>query len=186
MSAAQNEAPVSQREHAGNNLIDAPPRAEGARHPKRYALKGIISRGFNPIMRSLAGRRHVAMFAMIHHRGRRSGRAYATPVGARPTANGFVIPLTFGEGADWFRNVQAAGEAVIRWNGADYRVVDPDVVDWSTARPAFHPVERVLMPIIGIDRFARVRHAPTSEQQQDAPARPSGPSHAHPLDPLSI
>jgi deazaflavin-dependent oxidoreductase (nitroreductase family) len=126
----------------------------------RLAPFAFGARLLNPLMRSLAGSRSLPLFAVIQHRGRRSGRVYATPVGARPTADGFVVPLTFGAGADWFRNVQAGGGCVIRWKGAEYAVVDPEVVDWATARPAFYPVERVLMPLIGIEQFVRLRHAP--------------------------
>jgi hypothetical protein len=85
-------------------------------------------------------------------------------VGARRTADGFVIPLTFGDRADWFRNVQAVGACVIRWRGVDYPVIEPEVVDWETARSAFYPVERVLMPLIGIEQFVRVRHASASSR----------------------
>jgi hypothetical protein len=83
-------------------------------------------------------------------------------LGARPTADGFVIPLTFGKQADWFRNVQAAGGCVIRWKGADYPLIEPEVVDWATARPAFYPLERVVIPVIGIEHFVQLRNAPTS------------------------
>ena len=113
-------------------------------------------------MLSLAGSTRLPMLAVIYHRGRRSGRSYATPLAARPMTDGFVIPITFGEQADWFRNVQAAGGCVIRWKGADYPLTEPVVVDWATVRSAFYPVERVLMPIIGIEQFVRLRHAPTS------------------------
>jgi hypothetical protein len=57
--------------------------------------------------------RRLMKVAVIHHQGRRSGRQYATPTSARPTRDGFVVPMTFGEGADWVRNVQAAGGCVI-------------------------------------------------------------------------
>jgi hypothetical protein len=44
------------------------------------------------------------VIGIIHHRGRNTGRPYATPLGIRPaTANGFVMPLTFGESAGWYR-----------------------------------------------------------------------------------
>lgn len=127
-----------------------------------HALLRIGTRHLNPLMLSLAGSRRLPMFAVIHHRGRRSGRSYATPLGARPTVDGFVIPLTFGQQADWFRNVQAAGGCVIRWKGVNYPVTEPVVVDWATVRPTFSPVERVLVPIIGIEQFVRLRHAPAS------------------------
>lgn len=121
------------------------------------------SRLLNPLTVKLAGSRALPMLAVIEHRGRRSGRAYATPAGARPTSDGFVIPLTFGEGADWFRNVRAAGGCVIRWKGMAYRVGEPEVVDWATARPAFYRLERVVMPLIGIEQFVQLRHASPGE-----------------------
>lgn len=123
------------------------------------------SRLLNPLTVKLAGSRALPMLAVIQHRGRRSGRAYTTPAGARPTSDGFVIPLTFGEGADWFRNVRAAGGCVIRWKGMAYRVVEPEVVDWTTARPAFYRLERLLMPLIGIEQFVRLRHASPGENK---------------------
>jgi hypothetical protein len=49
---------------------------------------------------------------------------------------------------------------MIRWNGAYYPVVEPEIVDWAAARRAGKPVERVLMPLIGIEQFVRLRHAP--------------------------
>jgi deazaflavin-dependent oxidoreductase (nitroreductase family) len=120
------------------------------------------TRLLNPLTLTLAGSQRLPLLAVIQHRGRRSGRSYATPVGARPTADGFVIPLTFGKRTDWFRNVLAAGGCVIRWNGAEYPVVEPEVVDWATARAACYPVERILMPLIGIEQFVQLRHAPAS------------------------
>ncbi len=127
-----------------------------------HALLRAGVRHLNPLMLSLAGGRRLPMFAVIYHRGRRSGRSYSTPLGARPTADGFVIPLTFGERADWFRNVQAAGGCMIRWKGVNYPVIEPVVVDWATVRSAFYPVERVVVPLIGIEQFVRLRHAPAS------------------------
>ena len=140
-------------------LGSAKPRV--AKAVSRVALSSLRvgTRLFNPLTLAHAGSRHLPLLAVVHHRGRRSGRSYATPLGARLTADGFVIPLTFGDRADWFRNVRAAGECVIRWRGADYPVIEPEVVDWETARSAFYPVERVLMPLIGIEQFVRVRHA---------------------------
>src|SRR5713226_5242760 len=141
-------------------VLESPkPRATSIINRAAHALLRAGTRRLNPLMLSLAGSRRLSMFAVVYHRGRRSGRSYATPVGARPTADGFVIPLTFGERAEWFRNVRAAGACVIRWRGADYPVIEPEIVDWETARSAFYPVERVLMPLIGIEQFVRVRHA---------------------------
>ena len=124
---------------------------------------GTGARLLNPMMARLAGKRHVRGFAVLQHRGRRSGRLYETPVVARPTADGFIVPLPFGEQTDWFRNVQAAGEGRIRWNGVDYHIVEPQLIEWETARPAFHRLERVLVPLLGIWQYVRFRRIPVEE-----------------------
>jgi deazaflavin-dependent oxidoreductase (nitroreductase family) len=116
-----------------------------------------MARLVNPLTLPLAGTRALRLWAVVHHRGRRSGRAYATPVAARRTADGFVIPLAFGRRADWFLNVMAAGGCVIRWNGEEYTVVGPEEIDWEQAKPAFHRVQRFLIRLTGVNGFLSVR-----------------------------
>jgi hypothetical protein len=74
-----------------------------------------------------------------------------------------VIPLTFGKGADWFQNVQAAGGCIIQWKGTKYTMIEPEVIDRTVAGSAFSPLERALLPLIGVEQFVHVQHAPTSE-----------------------
>lgn len=161
-------APIDRSRHFSDRFrkvesttIDTPGVARAYSRPAHAVLR-LGTRLLNPLILSFAGSRYMPMFAVIHHRGRRSGRSYSTPLGARKTAGGFVIPLTFGQQADWFRNVQAAGGFVIHWKGADYTLIEPEVVDWATARPAFYAVERVVIPILGIEQFVRLRNAPAS------------------------
>ena len=132
----------------------------GARYGRGMATfpHWIISRS-NPIMRPLAGRRLFPLWAVLHHRGRSSGRDYATPIVARRTRDGFVIPMPFGEATQWSRNVEAAGAAAIRWRGADYAVERPREIDLETARPAFGPVLGRLLRLAGIERFIEVHDA---------------------------
>ena len=51
-----------------------------------------MSRMLNPLVATLAGRRHFAMAAQIHHVGRRSGTPYVTSVGARVHDGILLIP----------------------------------------------------------------------------------------------
>lgn len=132
-------------------------RADGS--PIFRALMGVGGRPFNAFVLRFAGSHYLRLYGVVHHRGRRSGRSYATPVVVRATADGFVIPLAFGEGADWFQNLRAAGGCVIRWNGKQYAVVDPVVIDWPAARSAFSPLLQSLAPRVGIKRYVRVRTA---------------------------
>ena len=49
---------------------------------------------------------------------------------------------------------------MIRWKGVKYTMSEPVVVDWSAVRSAFYPVEQVFVPLIGIEQFMLLRHAP--------------------------
>jgi deazaflavin-dependent oxidoreductase (nitroreductase family) len=98
--------------------------------------------------------------AMVHHRGRKSGRIYATPTSARPTSDGFVIAMTFGPESDWVQNVLAAGGCEIDWKDRRYSLVDPEIIDWATARTVFSTPERILLRAIGMTSFLRLRRLP--------------------------
>ena len=131
--------------------------------PLVAVVMGPLTKVLNPVMRKLAGRRHVMMAAQIRHVGRRSGRAYVTPAGARLTGGTFVIPLTFGNTSDWSRNVRAAGGCEIRLDGTDYRAVQPEFADRDQAAPvvraAFGPVERAMFRMLGIRQYLLLHRA---------------------------
>jgi deazaflavin-dependent oxidoreductase (nitroreductase family) len=124
---------------------------------------GPMTKALNPVMRKLAGRRHVMMAAQIHHVGRRSGKQYVTPAGARLAGDTFVIPLTFGNQSDWSRNVRAAGGCSITLNGTDYRAVQPRLADREQAGPvireAFGPVVRTMFRMLGIKQYLLLQRA---------------------------
>jgi hypothetical protein len=69
-----------------------------------------------------------------------------------------VIPLPFA-GAQWVLNVQAAGEAVVRWNGRKWRAIEPEVIDGAEAAKSFGPIPRLGIKLLGLDRFLRLRRA---------------------------
>jgi deazaflavin-dependent oxidoreductase (nitroreductase family) len=48
-------------------------------------------------------------FGVLHHRGRKSGREYRTPVKLFRHGDDYVITLPYGAGTDWVKNVVAAG-----------------------------------------------------------------------------
>jgi deazaflavin-dependent oxidoreductase (nitroreductase family) len=67
-------------------------------------------------------------WAVILHRGRRSGRPYRTPLFAFRRQQTLVIALLYGHESDWLRNLQAGGGHVVR-GGRTYVVAPPEVVD---------------------------------------------------------
>lgn len=125
-----------------------------------------LTKILNPVIGRLAGRRHFRMAAQIHHVGRRSGKKYMTPAGARRTGDAIVIPLTFGNRSDWALNVRAAGGCSIRLNGADYVAIQPEFLAVRDAQPlmrsAFAPSERAMFRLLGIRQVLRLRVRPAN------------------------
>ncbi|MFC9558739.1 nitroreductase family deazaflavin-dependent oxidoreductase [Agromyces sp. NPDC056965] len=128
--------------------------------PPRWAVQAS-----EPFARALAGRRWVPLWGIIHHRGRRSGTAYATPIALVPTVSEslFLIGLPWGTTTNWARNVLAAGEATITWKGREQRAIDPRLVGAGEAaalsKPAFRRVVRRFPAAIVLTRSAEVAGA---------------------------
>jgi deazaflavin-dependent oxidoreductase (nitroreductase family) len=72
-------------------------------------------------------------WAVILHRGRRSGRPYRTPLLAFKRDRMLVVALLYGEESDWLRNLRAGGGRVVR-GGRTYELSAPRVVDTTDAR----------------------------------------------------
>lgn len=93
------------------------------------------------------------MYAAVKHVGRRSGRAYTTPVVARPLGDGLVIPLPFGSRVDWCRNVLTAGTCTLIWKDQTYTLERPELIQQSQALKAFPFAMRVLYPAGGLKEY---------------------------------
>lgn len=72
---------------------------------------------------------YVAPWAVIHHKGRRSGRDYATPVFAWKSGNRLAVAVLYGGRSDWLRNALAAGSAEVTRRGRSYSWTGLHVVD---------------------------------------------------------
>jgi len=75
----------------------------------------------------------VPPWAVIIHRGRRSGRAYRTPVLAFRQDRTLVVALLYGEESDWLRNLRAAGGGLIVRAGRTYELGRPRVLETDAA-----------------------------------------------------
>jgi deazaflavin-dependent oxidoreductase (nitroreductase family) len=64
-------------------------------------------------------------WAVVIHRGRTSGRTFRTPLWAFRRPGGYVVALTFGSGADWVRNVVAAGGCELESRRRHYQMGAP-------------------------------------------------------------
>jgi deazaflavin-dependent oxidoreductase (nitroreductase family) len=117
---------------------------------RRTGPPKIVRKLTEPIARALAGRRWFPLGAVVHHRGRRSGAEYATPVAVIPTVDPQIvlIGLPWGLETNWARNVVAAGGARLTWRGRGHRMTDPRVLEpieaMALARRPFRLVLRVM------------------------------------------
>jgi deazaflavin-dependent oxidoreductase (nitroreductase family) len=127
--------------------------------PVRDFQRRVNRRVFNPRQMRTAGRPG-AYAGVIRHVGRRSGRAYETPVVPLPTEDGFVILLPYGDRPDWVRNVLAAGQATIVHEGEECAVVGPELLDTAASGHEFSPSEQREIRLFGNTRCLRVRRAP--------------------------
>jgi len=126
----------------------------------RRAFFGPLTRVLNPLIRLMAGRVGVPLIGLIRHRGRRSGTQYLAPVAIGATKTVLLIPLTFGPGSDWCRNVLASGGCEVTLRGVEYLARDAEIVDDVSVRSemdaAFNPVLRFFLAAQGIHQFLRL------------------------------
>jgi deazaflavin-dependent oxidoreductase (nitroreductase family) len=130
--------------------------ADAASKPRFGGVLWRLARRTSPLTMPLAGKRWNPIFAVLEHRGRRTGRHYATPVAARRIPGGFVISLAFGGQVDWYRNLVAADGGTLTWRGSAYRVATPVRIDAADGQAAFHPIQRALLRLCGVDGYVRV------------------------------
>jgi deazaflavin-dependent oxidoreductase (nitroreductase family) len=129
------------------------PSATKAERPLAGRIFVLLTPVLNRVVSRIAGRRYVPLYVLLRHQGRRSGRAYATPVVGMHVPGGFAIPMAFGEGADWYRNIVAAGGATIRQQGTEHHLVEPAAIDPDSAASPFPGWQRPVFRALGIRRF---------------------------------
>lgn len=109
----------------------------------------------NPFALWVVARRPM-YYGVIHHVGRHSGRAYCTPVVAKLTADDLVIPLPYGSGTDWCRNLLAAGHARLTLAGVEYVVENPTIVGADVAGPLVPAATARVWRWLKIEKYLRL------------------------------
>ena len=88
-------------------------------------LERVQIKYLNPMIKPLA--RFLPGFAIIRHRGRKSGKAFETIVTTYRKGNVLAIGLVHGK-TDWVKNVLAAGEADVHFTRRDVHLTNPRIV----------------------------------------------------------
>lgn len=110
-------------------------------------------------------------FGTVHHHGRRTRRAYATPVKLFRSGEQYIIALPYGPGADWVRNVLAAGGCEITAGGERVRLGGPRIVV-DDGLPAVPAVTRWVLSRIGSNELLVLSTEQGARQRVTAEGQP--------------
>jgi len=98
-------------------------------------------------------------FAILGHTGRKTGAHYQIPVIAERSADGFVIPMTYGKKTDWYANVRRAGTCTVCWKKQSFTLVEPKLIDRETALQVFPTILRRALRRAGIEFYLSLQQA---------------------------
>jgi deazaflavin-dependent oxidoreductase (nitroreductase family) len=97
-------------------------------------------------------------FAIISHRGRKSGQTYRTPMNVFRDGDDYLFALTYGSEVQWVKNVLAAGEADLQIGDRTIHLTDPQLFIDPKRRLMPLPV-RTLLGVMRVSEFLRMRPA---------------------------
>ena len=132
-------------------MTEKPPR------PPLAVIRPFTTHVFNPISRRFA--RWLPWFGILDYPGRKSGKAYRTPLNVFRHGDEWVFALTYGADVQWVKNVLAAGEATLEKRRRRIRLVDPVLIVDAERRLMPFPVRQVL-GLMRVSEFLRMRPAP--------------------------
>jgi deazaflavin-dependent oxidoreductase (nitroreductase family) len=112
---------------------------------------------FGPVMTRFSA------FGVVHHRGRKSGREYRTPVKVFRRGDDYVISLPYGSTCDWARNVLAGGACELDIRGTRIRLVEPKV--YADRGEADIPIViRFILKRVGVTEYLALKPAPVIDR----------------------
>lgn len=99
-------------------------------------------------------------FAVVNHRGRRSGRGYRTPVLAFPSPEGFVFALTYGRNVDWAKNLAASDGGSLQYKGEEIAVHGVRFAEIGDVEAVFPFWVRLPLNVISVRQCVTVERGP--------------------------
>jgi deazaflavin-dependent oxidoreductase (nitroreductase family) len=120
-----------------------------------WRFRNVVKRYVNPITRRVA--KNLPTFAILTHRGRKTGRSYETPINVFRRDTEYFFFLTYGSDVQWVKNVLATGSCSIETRGRVVELVDPELITAPELRPAPPHVRFVERRIAGATQYLRTR-----------------------------
>jgi deazaflavin-dependent oxidoreductase (nitroreductase family) len=122
---------------------------------RMWRFRHAVNRYVNPITRPVA--KKLPSFAVLTHRGRKTGRAYQTPINVFQRGSDYFFFLTYGSDVQWVKNVIANGSCSIETRGRVVELVEPELITDPELRPAPARVRFVERRIAGATQYLRMR-----------------------------
>ena len=97
--------------------------------------------------------------SIVRHVGRRSGKAYETPIVAVGHEEDIFIALPYGDRTDWLKNVLASGSAEVVIQGEGFPVDHPEIVAMKEATGYFRSKEQRLHRRFRVESALRLHRA---------------------------
>jgi deazaflavin-dependent oxidoreductase (nitroreductase family) len=145
-----------------------------------WRFRRLVGRYVNPVTGPLAKR--LPTFAILTHRGRKTGQTYRTPINVFRRGDHYLFFLTYGSDVQWVKNVLAAGSCSIETRGRVVELVEPELITDPELRPAPPHVSFVERRIAGVTQYLRMRASPergptsSDHPEWEAPVAPGGSS----------
>ena len=127
---------------------------------RMWRFRRFVNRFVNPVTRPVA--RRLPAFAILTHRGRKTGRTYRTPINVFRRGNDYFFFLTYGSDVQWVKNVLASGSCSIETRGGVVELVEPVLITDPELRPAPAHVRFVERRIAGVTQYLRMRASPST------------------------
>lgn len=129
---------------------DFMPIPKGMRRVNKVAL--------NKVTRQLAP--WLPGLGVVIHRGRKSGKAYRTPVNVFPRPGGrYILALTYGSDTDWVKNVIAADGCELLTRGTHIELARPRLFR-DESRHEIRVVERMVLGLLHVYEFLELHTVP--------------------------
>ena len=131
-------------------MTEKPPR------PPLAVIRPFTTHVFNPFSRLFV--RWLPGFGILAYRGRRSSRAYRTPMNAFRRGEDWIFALTYGSDVQWVKNVLASGEATLEIRRRKIRLVEPELFVDPERRLVPFGIRQIL-GLMRVQEFLRMRLA---------------------------
>ena len=122
-----------------------------------WRLRPVVNRYLNRLTIPMAKR--LPGFAVLTHRGRRTGSPYQTPINVFQRDDDYFFFLTYGSDVQWVKNVLASGSCSIETRGRIVELAEPELITDPELRPAPAPVRFVEQRLAGVTQYLRMRAA---------------------------